>query len=87
MSSVQNFYMVNSLLPCLADDKYEMHRMEICYLIKYLDQQANDMVMALLKTILENTASTTEFQRVSFAPGKEPNDQFSINVIEFITLN
>ena len=81
---VKTFYMVNSLLPCSAGDIYEMHRREICYLIKYLDQRANDMVMALLKTFLENTASTAEFQRMSFAPVKELHGRFSINVIEFI---
>ena len=80
MSSVKNFYMVNSLLPCLADDKYEMHKREIYYLIKYLDQRANNMIVALLKPLLENTASTAEFQRMSFAPVKEPRDIFSIKV-------
>ena len=76
---------INSWLPCSADDKYERHKREICFLIKYLDQRANNMIMALLNPFLENTASTTEFQRMSFAPVKETHDQFPIIVTEFIT--
>ena len=70
---------------CSTYDKDERRRREICYLIKYLYQRANNMIVALLKPLLENTAGTAEFQRMSFAPVKETHDQFQINVIEFIT--
>ena len=67
-----------------AYEKDESRKRELCYLIKYLDQRANNMIVALLKPLLENTASTAEFQRMSFAPVKKTHDKFPTNVIEFI---